>query len=84
MEMAMNELEAMKSTYKKVLKGQQASLRSTMSQRGRTESRSKAESERSTSHLEKTMGSYSNFSSRKKEPKILPNDELRMNRLNKL
>ena len=92
----MNELEAMKTNYKRVLKGQQT----TLSLCGNT----KVESERSTSNLEKTMSSYSNFSSKKKEQKAKAsnnehktNDEFRtkwdtsehqenkkLNRLNKL
>tara|TARA_B110000285_G_C14796903_1_gene455608 strand:- start:318 stop:572 length:255 start_codon:yes stop_codon:yes gene_type:complete len=60
MELAMNELEAMKSSYKKVLKGHQTAM---------SLGNPLAESERSTGNLEKTMSSYSNFSSKKKELK---------------
>ena len=90
----MNELEAMKANYKKLLKGQRAT-RTSLSQLGSTSTINK-ESERSTGHLEKTLSGYSNFSVTKKKEKnekliFIENDYTRndsdgtrMNRLNKL
>ena len=94
----MNELEAMKANYKKLLKGQRAT-RTSLSQLGSTSTINK-ESERSIGHLEKTLSGNSNFSvTRKKEKKEKyinieermnteytrnGTDESRMSRLNKL
>ena len=98
MEVAMNELEAMKANYKKLLKGQRAT-RTSLSRLGST-STINEESGRSTGHLEKTLSGHSNFSvTRKKEKKEKyiniegrmnteytrnGTDETRMSRLNKL
>ena len=73
----MNELEAMKSSYKKVLQGNRRN-RTSLSQLGSKSqlgSTINKESERSNSNLEKTLSGYSNFSvTKKKEKKELALD----------
>ena len=70
MEIAMNELEAMKSSYKKVLQGNRRN-RTSLSQLGSTINKESG----SNSNLEKTLSGYSNFSvTKKKEKKELALD----------